>query len=134
MEKNADASHSDSHPSHPAPVPFPYSRRRPRPHCWALAIALLSTQTISPVSVSVRADTLAKVRQAGRLVYGSDKEGGGPYAYPDPDAPREVTGFEVELMRAIGKELGVTPVFAQGQWDKLLQVLAIGRIDLVANG
>src|SRR5262245_43757455 len=50
-------------------------------------------------------DTLAKVRESGQLTYGSDKEGGGPYAYPDPKSPREVTGFEVELMNALASGL-----------------------------
>jgi polar amino acid transport system substrate-binding protein len=81
-----------------------------------------------------QADTLAKIRASGQLVYGSDKEGGAPYIYPDPDRPRDVKGFEVELMRALGRSLGVAPVFAQGQWDKLLQVLEIGRVDMVMNG
>ena len=34
-----------------------------------------------------------------------------------------MTGFEVELMALLGKDLGVSPVYSQGQWDKLLQVL-----------
>ena len=45
-----------------------------------------------------------------------------------------MTGFEVELMALLGSELGVTPVYSQGQWDKLLQVLGSGRIDIVMNG
>jgi polar amino acid transport system substrate-binding protein len=61
-------------------------------------------------------------------------EGGGPYAYPDPSSPRDVTGFEVELMASLGKDLGANPEFSQGQWDKLLQLLDSGRIDLVCNG
>ncbi len=61
-------------------------------------------------------------------------EGGGPYAYPDPRSPREVTGFEVELMGRLAADLGASAVFSQGQWDKLLQVLDSGRIDLVVNG
>jgi polar amino acid transport system substrate-binding protein len=61
-------------------------------------------------------------------------EGGGPYAYPDPGSPRGVTGFEVELMTILARDLGAEPVFSQGQWDKLLQVLDSGRIDLVING
>jgi polar amino acid transport system substrate-binding protein len=81
-----------------------------------------------------RGDTLERVRSSGRLVYGSDMEGGGPYAYPDPRSPREVTGFEVELMNRLAADLGAAPVFSQGQWDKLLQVLDSGRIDLVVNG
>jgi len=79
-------------------------------------------------------DGLERVRSSGQLRYGSDMEGGGPYAYPDPRSPRDVTGFEVELMALLAKDLGVAPVFSQGQWDKLLQVLDSGRIDLVING
>ena len=74
------------------------------------------------------------VRESRRLLYGSDMEGGGPYAYPEPDAPGGMSGFEVELMRSLAGELGVEPVFSQGQWDKLLQVLDSGRIDAVING
>jgi polar amino acid transport system substrate-binding protein len=77
---------------------------------------------------------LERVRRSGKLLYGSDMEGGGPYAYPDPHSPREVTGFEVELMAKLAKNLGVTPQFSQGQWDKLLQVLDSGRLDVVING
>jgi polar amino acid transport system substrate-binding protein len=78
--------------------------------------------------------TLARVQATGRLVYGCDKEGGGPYAYPDPDDPDSVIGFEVELMERIGRELGARPEFAQGQWETLLQNLATRRADLVVNG
>jgi polar amino acid transport system substrate-binding protein len=79
-------------------------------------------------------DTLARARRQGTLRYGSDKEGGGPYAYPDPENPRQVTGFEVELMRALGRDLGVEPVFSQGQWDRLLQELSADHVDAVVNG
>jgi polar amino acid transport system substrate-binding protein len=79
-------------------------------------------------------DALAKIRSSGQLRYGSDMEGGGPYAYPDPRSPRDVTGFEVELMASLAKSLGANPKFSQGQWDKLLQLLDSGRIDLVCNG
>jgi polar amino acid transport system substrate-binding protein len=82
----------------------------------------------------LRALGLERVRRSGQLLYGSDMEGGGPYAYPDPKSERGVTGFEVELMSLLGKELRVKPVYSQGQWDKLLQVLGTGRIDLVING
>jgi polar amino acid transport system substrate-binding protein len=83
---------------------------------------------------SAQGDALERVRGSGRLRYGSDMEGGGPYAYPDPRSPRDVTGFEVELMSSLAKNLGANPQFSQGQWDKLLQLLESGRIDLVCNG
>jgi polar amino acid transport system substrate-binding protein len=80
------------------------------------------------------ANLLDRIRSSGRLVYGSDAEGGGPYAYPDPKNPAVVAGFEVELIEALAGELGPRPVFAQGQWDMLLPTLQTGRIDLVLNG
>lgn len=79
-------------------------------------------------------DSLSRVRKTGVLKYGGDKEGGGPYIYPDPAAPREVTGFEVELIRLVAGRLGVRAEFSQGQWDTLLNMLDGGRIDVVLNG
>ena len=51
---------------------------------------------------------------SGTLVYGSDSEGGGPYIYPNPNAPQDVTGFEVELIDRLAGELGPKPVLGQG--------------------
>jgi polar amino acid transport system substrate-binding protein len=99
------------------------------------ALFLLAAVLWGPLGDYVaRGDALANVRATGRLRYGSDMEGGGPYAYPDPNSPRSVTGFEVELMAELAKDVGATPEFSQGQWDKLLQFLDSGRIDLVLNG
>jgi polar amino acid transport system substrate-binding protein len=80
------------------------------------------------------ADALERIHQSHQVRYGSDMEGGGPYAYPDPQTPGGMAGFEVELMERLARDLGAAPVFCQGQWDKLLQVLDSGRIDLVING
>jgi polar amino acid transport system substrate-binding protein len=89
---------------------------------------------VGPALATGRADTLDKIRRTGVMSYGSDKEGGGPFAYPDPKSPRTVTGFEVELLNALARELGVRAEFAQGPWDRLLKVLDTGRVDMVANG
>src|SRR5262249_60035821 len=98
--------------------------------------AILCLSLTAAVAVPARGDAieLQRIRRSGRLLYGSDMEGGGPYAYPDPRSPRGVTGFEVELMARLARDLGAVPVFSQGPWDKLLQVLDSGRIDLVING
>ncbi len=74
------------------------------------------------------------MRAEGRLLYGSDAEGGGPYAYTDPENPAKLVGFEVELMDLLCGALGPEPVFRQGQWDTLLQVLEAGQVDVVVNG
>lgn len=79
-------------------------------------------------------DTLADVRARGRLIWGGDAEGGGPYVYPDPGDPRSVTGFEVDLAAALAEELGVRAEFFQGPWDDLPALLATRRIDVILNG
>ncbi|MGE5756092.1 MAG: ABC transporter permease subunit, partial [Planctomycetaceae bacterium] len=139
MEEKSGA--SDPHPSHPTTLlaapsrPSPRSEperfsplRRPAP--MLLALVALGLFSCAPA----RHDPSAKVRSSGELRYGSDMEGGGPYAFPDPGAPREVTGFEVELMRELSRDVGARPSFIQGQWDRLLQGLDNGRVDLVING
>lgn len=143
MEEPPGASDPDPE-SQPQPSSRLCDRLVPRPSSARLRTARfrpisLIILTLAFLSLAFRpglaaADTLAKARKAGQLVYGSDKEGGGPYAYPDPKAPREVTGFEVELMNELAKELGVRAEFAQGPWDRLLKVLDTGRVDVVVNG
>src|SRR5262245_13340256 len=154
MEEDAGASESDasSDPSDPEPCPepsqAPFSRVRPvheqliffrsratrASRLFVFLVLFLTACSGLIVSPRARADGLQRVRSSATLRYGSDMEGGGPYAFPDPRSPRDVTGFEVELMAMIGRDLGAAPEFAQGQWDKLLQVLASGRIDAVVNG
>ncbi len=88
--------------------------------------------------VSVRslaaADTLADVRGRGRLVWGGDQEGGGPYVYPSDDDPSRAVGFEVDLAARLAGYLGVAPQFFQGPWDKMPELLRTRKVDIVLNG
>ncbi|WP_152051661.1 ABC transporter substrate-binding protein/permease [Tautonia marina] len=107
----------------------PRPTRRPRPAWLALLIPLVLT----PGSVKGQT-TLERIEQSGRLTYGSDMEGGGPFAYIDPNDPNRLIGFEVELMDALADRLGAEAELAQGQWDQLLNVLSAGNVDAVVNG
>lgn len=68
------------------------------------------------------------------LRWGGDAEGGAPYLLPDPKNPRDIIGFEIDLMNAIGKQLGRKSVFVQNQWDGLIPGLQRGSYDLAVNG
>jgi polar amino acid transport system substrate-binding protein len=83
---------------------------------------------------SAWADSLSEVVGRKVLRWGGDQEGGGPYVFPREDRPAEVTGFEVDLARAIAKRLGVEAVPVQAAWDKLPDMLHTDKIDLVWNG
>ena len=80
------------------------------------------------------ADTLDELRQRGTLRWGADREGGGPYVFPRNDDPTQIQGFEVELAELLARRLGVKAEFAQGQWDKLPDLLDRGDVDIVMNG
>lgn len=126
------APHLDSRASQP---PTSRPTETARPFRLRLFVVLILTVFFARLGLATsHADTLGKIHRAGVMSYGSDKEGGGPFAYPDPKSPRTVTGFEVELLNALARELGVRAEFAQGPWDRLLKVLDTGRVDMVANG
>src|SRR5262245_56896362 len=69
-----------------------------------------------------------------QLRWGGDAEGGAPYLLPDPKNPREIIGFEIDLMNAVGKQLNRKSVFVQNQWDGLIPGLQRGNYDLAVNG
>ena len=79
-------------------------------------------------------EALRTVQQRGTLIWGADQEGGGPFVFPAADDPTRLEGFEVELAAVLAQHIGVQPQFAQGQWDKLPDLLDRGDIDIVLNG
>jgi polar amino acid transport system substrate-binding protein len=68
------------------------------------------------------------------LVWCGDQEGGGPYVYPADDDPNRVIGFEVDLAGQIASRIGLSASFAQGQWDKMPELLRTKKCDIVLNG
>jgi len=45
----------------------------------------------------------------------------------------ELTGYDVEVMRAVADELGVEVKFEETQWDAIFTGLDAGRFDMIAN-
>jgi len=80
------------------------------------------------------ADALADMRKTGRMLWGGDQEGGGPYVFPMENDPSRVTGFEVDFANRIGEYLKVKAEFTQGQWDKMPDMLRTGKIHAIING
>ncbi|HEY0195471.1 MAG TPA: ABC transporter substrate-binding protein/permease [Kofleriaceae bacterium] len=78
--------------------------------------------------------TLAQIRQRGEITWGGDVQGGEPYVYEDPANPSHVIGFEVDLMDAIARRLGVKARMIQYQWSTLVPALERGDFDVIANG
>lgn len=79
-------------------------------------------------------DTLDKIKSSGVITWGFDAEGGAPYVFHDPAHPTKHIGFEVELVAAIARELGVKVQYFQNAWDSVLLSLQRGDFDIALNG
>lgn len=83
------------------------------------------------------ADIIAQVRpklEGKVLRYGADLEGGVPYVFVDPMNEDKLLGFEVEIMEALAKRLGMTVQHVQNDWDKLIPGLQRDLYDIAIQG
>jgi polar amino acid transport system substrate-binding protein len=78
--------------------------------------------------------TYAAPPPAKSFRWGADREGGGPYTYPDPNEPSRVIGFEVDLANALGRQMGREARLVLCGWDQILSDLDRGDIDVGLNG
>ena len=84
----------------------------------ALAAVLAACSGSEP-----RGNTLAKIHERGEITWGADLQGGEPYVYEDPMNPQHVIGFEVDIMDAIARRLGVKARMVQYTWSNLVPSL-----------
>ena len=78
--------------------------------------------------------TLAQIHARGEITWGADLQGGEPYVYEDPASPSHLIGFEVDIMDAIARRLGVKARMVQYNWSNLVPSLERGDFDVVMNG
>jgi len=105
----------------------------------AICVALLvggqagaqDTSTPPPAPVG---DALAAAKARGYLRWGADAEGGAPYVFLDPNDPKTMVGFEVDIAKALGEELKLEVRFQQRAWEALFNDVLRGDIDLAMNG
>ena len=76
-------------------------------------------------------DLLAQIQDRGEMIFATEGTWS-PWTFHDADG--NLTGYDIEVARAIAAELGVEASFAEGEWDGLLAGLDSGRYDTMANG
>jgi len=79
-------------------------------------------------------DSWPHILDTGELRWCADISGGAPYVFPNEKNPKQIIGFEVDLMEAVGKELHVQPRLVLGPWEDLVPMLLRGDCDTVVNG
>jgi len=68
------------------------------------------------------------------LRWAADAESGAPYVFQDPRIPTKLIGFEVDIINAISKEMGIENEHFQNQWDGLIPGLKRNDYDIAING
>ncbi|MGU3654682.1 ABC transporter permease subunit [Mycolicibacterium sp. A43C] len=71
------------------------------------------------------------IRDAGVLRVGTEGTYA-PFSYHDP-ATNQLTGYDVDVARAVGEKLGVPVEFVETPWDSIFAALEANRFDVVAN-
>ena len=75
--------------------------------------------------------TLADVKKDGVITVGTEGTYR-PFTFHDKGSG-DLTGYDVEVMRAVGDKLGVDVKFEETQWDAIFAGLDAGRFDAIAN-
>jgi polar amino acid transport system substrate-binding protein len=78
--------------------------------------------------------TLDAIQARGEITWGADRAGGEPYVYEDPRDRNHIIGFEVDIMDALARRLGVKARMVQYNWSNLVPSLERGDFDIVMNG
>lgn len=79
-------------------------------------------------------DALDKMQRTKEFKWGTDAEGGAPFCFYNPDNPKELTGFEVDILNKMADKFGAKSVMVQNDWDGLIPALKRGTFDMATNG
>ncbi|WP_104138789.1 MULTISPECIES: amino acid ABC transporter substrate-binding protein [unclassified Cryobacterium] len=96
--------------------------------------ALLSVVALTLTGCSASSatdDSLTSVLDSGTLTIGTEGTYR-PFSFHEGGSG-ELTGYDVEVARAVAAELGVDVAFEETQWDGIFAGLTAGRWDTIAN-
>ncbi|MBJ2122242.1 amino acid ABC transporter substrate-binding protein [Arthrobacter sp. MSA 4-2] len=75
--------------------------------------------------------TLQEIQEAGVLTVGTEGTYK-PFSFHE-EGNGDLTGYDVEVITAVGEKLGVEVEFEETQWDAIFAGLEAGRFDAIAN-
>ena len=96
-----------------------------------VALALTGCTAADTDTAASTDDSLTNVLDAGTLVIGTEGTYR-PFSFHE-DGSGELTGYDVEVARAVANQMGVEAKFEETQWDAIFAGLTAGRWDTVAN-
>ena len=96
-----------------------------------LAVFMLASVLTMAVSAKDSDDLPETIQERGTIIVGLEGDWA-PWSYVDEND--ELTGYDVEVAKAIADKLGVEIQIVPGEWDGLFAGMDAGRYDMVVNG
>lgn len=96
-----------------------------------LAAFMLASVLTMAVSAKGSDDLLETIQKRGTIIVGLEGDWA-PWSYVDEND--ELTGYDVEVAKAVADKLGVEIQIVPGEWDGLFAGMDAGRYDMVVNG
>lgn len=96
-----------------------------------LAVFMLASVLTMAASAKGSDDLLETIQKRGTIIVGLEGDWA-PWSYVDEND--ELTGYDVEVAKAIADKLGVEIQIVPGEWDGLFAGMDAGRYDMVVNG
>lgn len=101
-------------------------------HSVAFAAVILATGILlAACGSSSNQSTLAKVKSDGTIAFGTEGTYS-PFSYHDPKT-KKLTGYDVEVARAVAEKMGVKAEFVESTFDAIFAGLTSNRFDAVGN-
>jgi cystine transport system substrate-binding protein len=97
----------------------------------ALALTGCSTAAVDTNTPAGTDNSLTSVLDSGTLVIGTEGTYR-PFSFHEGGSGK-LTGYDVEVARAVANQMGVEAKFEETQWDAIFAGLTAGRWDTVAN-
>jgi ABC-type amino acid transport/signal transduction systems, periplasmic component/domain len=94
---------------------------------------LLSATALAVTLTTAQAQTLPeRIKTAGKIVV-AQTPNYPPLEYKNPET-NELTGFDIDLGNALGKELGVKIEWQEVSFEQMASALATNRVDIIMSG
>ena len=99
--------------------------------CGATLCACTPSEEESNQQTAENQDLLDTIRTRGKIIIATEGTWA-PWTFHDETG--KLTGYDIELGRAIAKKMGVQVECIEGKWDGLLAGVSSGRYDIMING
>ncbi len=96
-----------------------------------LAAGIAGLALLSQAPAQAAGDDWAAIQKAGSIRIGTEGTYA-PFTFHQA-SDNQLTGFDVEIGRAVAAKLGVKAEFIEGKWDGLIAGLNANRYDVVIN-